>query len=219
MMQVIKNRLKHVQRDFLVTNAKKRIREKEGLKLFIDCGANLGQGYSYFSKIFDPNTYDYVLFEPNPNCYDKLVAQNYKGNIEIFNQGVWTHNSTLKLYGLSESNDNFSQGASIISDHNSIYYEANDDSALEVDVIDLNEFIKNKTHNYVEVILKLDVESAEYEILNSLIESRMIEKIDVLFVEFHSKYFKGKEKEKKIEEKTLVRKIRSMGVHVVKWNY
>lgn len=55
-------------------------------RLFIDMGSNLGQGFQYFSKFYNPNLFDFLLIEANPNCIDQLNfnIKNY------YAQNNWT---------------------------------------------------------------------------------------------------------------------------------
>lgn len=40
--------------------------------LFIDCGSNLGQGFTFFKKYYPLDSFDYMLIEPNPYCLPHL---------------------------------------------------------------------------------------------------------------------------------------------------
>ena len=54
--------------------------------------------------------------------------------------------------------------------------------------INFSEFLKQfNDDDYV--ILKLDVEGSEYDILDQLIETKLITKINELYVEFHDGFF------------------------------
>src|SRR5262249_16291623 len=56
-----------------------------GRGLFIDCGSNIGQGFSYFERRFPLKHFDFILIEPNPFCCDKLrsLIARRGGNIEL----------------------------------------------------------------------------------------------------------------------------------------
>ena len=87
---------------------------KSGTKLFLDCGSNVGQGYSFFSKHFVPEQYDAILIEPNPSCM-KALRERFASypNLEFIEAAVWVRNEKLKLFGLVEDDrGETSQGAS-----------------------------------------------------------------------------------------------------------
>ncbi len=72
--------------------------------LFIDCGSNLGQGYTYFKDYFTPNLYDAILIEPNPNCMT-VVREKFKSinNIEFIEAAAWINEDKLNFFGLVEN--------------------------------------------------------------------------------------------------------------------
>ena len=51
------------------------------------------------------------------------------------------------------------------------------------------------TSNDCEIVLKLDVESSEYDILESMIETKTIDKIKTIYCEFHTQYMVGESKD------------------------
>lgn len=171
---------------------------KKTQALFIDMGSNLGQGFRFFSKHYSPNIFDYWLIEVNPYCIEPLRANISKlysshawsGNWEIINKAVSTKNGTLKLYGLVEDKrGQLSVGASVIKDHNSIYYHSNEAKALKVPSLAVSELVTNASKKYSTIVVKMDIESAEYDVLDDLINSGAVNKIDYLYVEWHSQYF------------------------------
>jgi len=41
--------------------------------LFVDLGANLGQGFRWFSRYYNSSNIDFELFEPNPFCFELWI--------------------------------------------------------------------------------------------------------------------------------------------------
>lgn len=152
--------------------------------VFLDCGSNLGQGYEHFKTVYG-DSYKYILFEPNPHCYE--ILKNKYGNIpnvEIYNKAVSNVKTTFTFY----YNEDYSQGGSIIENHNSYFYNSKDVKKITVDSINLIEFINNIFNENTNIIIKLDVESSEYDILESLISTKTIFKLSKIYCEFHSNY-------------------------------
>ena len=172
-------------------------------KLFIDMGSNIGQGFQYFSKFYSPNLFDFLFIEANPNCIDQLesniknlyVKNNWSGNWDILNAAISNANDIVKLYGLVEDKrGKLSDGASTIKDHNSIYYKSNEQQAIEISSIKISELINKYTSEYSTIIVKMDIESAEYDSLEDLISTEAINNIKHLYVEWHSQYFTSNKK-------------------------
>lgn len=189
-------------------------------RLFIDCGSNVGQGYTFFSKYLPPDRYDAILIEPNPNCIDTLREQ-FGGtpNIEIIQGAAWVRNETLKLFGLVEDErGEMTQGASVVAEHNSSEYESDQGAALEVEAFSLAEMIEEKASHYDDIVVKMDIESSEYEVLRHLLDTGAAKHITHIFIEFHSEYFKEPENSEYLALETkLVEELRAAGVGVTVW--
>lgn len=195
---------------------------KKNKGLFIDCGSNLGQGFSHFSSYFGLLNYDFVMIEPNPNCIN-ILKENFSehiknGKIELIKKAAGTKEGILKLYGLSEkskvdsifnpsilSNNKFSQGASILKEHNSIFYDSNEDDAISVQTFSFSDFLKQKSKTYKTIVLKIDIEGAEYDLIEDLIFQKTIYIPDIIYAEFHSHFMKKDDRKKyqKIERNFL----------------
>lgn len=188
--------------------------------LFVDCGSNLGQGYRFFKIFFPPRLHDAILIEPNPHCIE-ILKQKYSkyNNVQFIEAAAWTNHSRLKLFGLVEDErGEQSSGASVISKHNESMYESNAERALEVDAISLSDLIHEKAKSHNQIIIKMDIESSEYEVLQDMIRTGAIQHVKHLFVEFHSDYFKDEEKKKHQQlEVSLIEQLRNLGLGVTIW--
>ena len=191
-----------------------------GSRLFVDCGSNIGQGYSFFSKYLPAPLYDAVLIEPNPHCMGTLRESfGDREGIELIEGAAWTENTKLSLFGLVEDErGETTQGASVISEHNSSEYTSDQDAALDVDAFSLGELIADKAPRYEQVVVKMDIESAEYEVLRDLLDTGAAKNITHIFIEFHSEYFKEPESSQyRSLEKRLVDELEAAGVGVTVW--
>jgi len=181
--------------------------------LFIDCGSNIGQGFNYFKGHYKLKQFDYELFEPNENCYEFLlhypfspIGKSQKVNISPF--AVSDKNEEIKFYGINKmAGGDYSQAGSINIDHN--FYDQvdpNGENYKIVTSIRLADFILNSAEKYKYIVLKLDVEGAEYKIITDLITSNAIDKITTFYVEFHSRLYTEPNLTKfiKLEEKFIL---------------
>jgi len=131
---------------------------------FVDVGMNIGQTLIKIKSI-DPDI-DYIGFEPNPNCVyylKKLVKANNYLNIKILPIAISDKTEITELFL-----NNFSEidsSASMIKDFRS---PINGTKTLQIPAFkfaDIEYFIPDKIG-----LLKIDVEGAELEVLNSFIE-------------------------------------------------
>jgi len=175
-------------------SAKSRILNSPGGRgLFIDCGSNLGQGLAHFKKHFPADLYDYILVEPNPHCAGRLrgMSASSSDHIEIIEAAASNREGRAKFYGLAEDGrGQTSDGGSILRDHASAWYTADEEKALEVQTFSLSHLIESRAGSYSTIIMKMDIEGAEYEVLGHLLETGAHRMLNGLYVEFHSQYMR-----------------------------
>lgn len=189
-------------------------------RLFVDCGSNIGQGYAFFTQYLRPDLYDAVLIEPNPHCVKTLrETLGNRTGVELIEGAAWTENTTLRLFGLVEDErGETTQGASVVADHNSGDYTSDQDAALDVPAFSFGELLEQKSNDYDHIVVKMDIESSEYEVLRNLLDTGAAKHITHLFIEFHSEYFKEPESsEYRALEQDLIDELRSAGVGVTVW--
>jgi len=166
-------------------------KDKRGL--FIDCGSNLGQGFSFFEQYFPLKTFDYILVEPNPFCKEELIKKinqkKQEGSIDLIVEAASTSEGTTKFYGLVEGNrGNTNEAASALRESASSWYTVSEEDAITVDTFSLADFIRDKASFYKIIVVKMDIEGAEYDVLDHLIKKGVHKKIATIFTEFHSQY-------------------------------
>jgi FkbM family methyltransferase len=145
----------------------------------IDCGANVGDITQHLCKLGST----VYCFEPNPYAF-KVLKDRFSNmhNVHCIQKGVNDKNILAKLY-LHENSDKdevyWSTGSSLLDFKGNVL----SDKYVEVEVIDLCEFIESLNHRVR--ILKMDIEGVECAILRKIINSGVIDKIDYTFVETH----------------------------------
>ncbi len=156
----------------------------------IDCGANVGK----VSSVLARHGATVYAFEPNPVAFDALRA-HFDGveNVHCINKGVYTEDSTMKMYLHEKSSEDplgWSEGGSLIESKTNI----DTDNYIEIEVIDLCRFIENLDGNVK--VVKIDIEGGEIEVVPKLIETGVINSIGSVFVETHD------DKNPQLREKT-----------------
>ena len=145
--------------------------------IFIDCGGY--DGCSSVKFILDNPNFSSVTFEPNPELW------HYYDNIPttLIKKGVASQ-TEHRNFTVDEIDAN---GSSIVSekiiDYNKKIKNENF-KTIKIQCIDICEIIM-KFEEYEKIILKLDIEGAEYEVLNRLINTKLISKINKLYIEWH----------------------------------
>jgi FkbM family methyltransferase len=137
--------------------------------LIIDCGANIGLSIIYFKNLY-PNS-RIIGFEPDPEIFRVLQTNvNTFGftNVELWQKALW--NSDTGVLFRSEGSLGGAIGAPGIAK----------DEMIQVQSVRLGNFLNQKVD-----FLKIDIEGAEYEVLQDCEEG--LEKVDYIFVEYHGK--------------------------------
>ena len=151
--------------------------------LVIDCGANIGKITDYFIK----RGADVIAFEPNSIAFTHLKEKfNNIPNVRIINKGVAGRSfvGKTKLFMHQESKKNpllYSTGSSIVKDKNNV----NQNDFQIIEIINLAQFIKDLDKPIK--LLKIDIEGAEIDLLNDLIDKHIIQDIPYVIVETHEK--------------------------------
>jgi len=144
-------------------------------KIFIDLGYNLGQSTDFFYKLIpDSSEYAIYAFEPDPRNSSKF---DYSLPINYYKQAAWIYDGVIKFY-LGDLSF-----ASTVNSTKTTRIKT--DNYTEVECVDISNFIINNFNKQDYIILKVDIEGAEYELLEHLIKTKAIEYVDDLFVEFH----------------------------------
>jgi hypothetical protein len=90
----------------------------------------------------------------------------------------------------------------------------NYEKPLQIKVLDFPEWLKGELKENQKVVVKMDVEGAEYDILPKLISDGTLQKISELRVEYHWKKFSGISEQKHREVTSAVN---LTGIKVVLW--
>ena len=146
-------------------------------KYFIDCGAHCGESILTAKQRFG-NDINIISFEPIPGLA-KQLQEIHQDNptIQIQNSAVWV-NDDIKKFHLSEA---YTDGSSLLNSLNNL----RNDHHIKVNCFDLSTWLFESFTKDDYLILKLDIEGAEYEVLNKIIEDGTIKLVNELWGEWH----------------------------------
>jgi FkbM family methyltransferase len=147
----------------------------------IDCGANVGD----ITDFFQSNGANVIAFEPNTHAYT-VLKKRFEDNsrVKCVQKGVCgiEKSGTRKLFLHNKANEDqtlYSSGSSMVKDKNNV----NKENYINIEVVNLCDFIKMFKKDIK--VLKIDIEGAEVELLNDLMDQGLAEKIPYIFVETH----------------------------------
>lgn len=145
----------------------------------IDCGANVGE----MTAILARNGSTVHAFEPNPHAFAALSRRfTAHPNVICHQAAVSDHAGRVRLYlheNSSQDELHWSNGSSLLADKPNI----SAGRSIEVDVVDLAEFLVSLPKPVK--VLKLDIEGAEVDVINHLIDKDCLAQARHIFVETH----------------------------------
>ena len=146
-------------------------------KYFIDCGAHCGESILSAKQRFGINT-NVISFEPIPGLA-KQLQEIHQDNptVQIQNSAVWVSDE-LKTFHLSEE---YTDGSSLLDSLNNLRKE----HSINIPCFDLSSWLAESFDKDDYIILKLDIEGAEYEVLNKMIDDGTINLINEFWGEWH----------------------------------
>ena len=145
----------------------------------IDCGANTGQETLPWAK----KGAEVHAFEPHPACF-KVLKEQVGGfeNVHLYEKGVWHKSSKMNLYLMDGAGDReATEASSLVKSKQNVSNE----KFIEVEIIDLVEFI-NSLGKKVDLV-KVDIEGAEVELVQKIIDTKIYKKIGLIVVETHER--------------------------------
>lgn len=154
----------------------------------IDCGANVGN----VAEVMLAAGATVYAFEPNPFVFP--ILRNRLGRdtprITCIPKGVWTQQSTLRMYHDPRCQADPARWSVTSSIHDgNTHVEAACHSDIEL--VDLAGFITVLGRRVK--LIKLDVEGAEFDILNHLIDTGVVDQIEHIVAETHESAIPGLE--------------------------
>ncbi len=168
---------------------------KKKKKLFIDCGGY--DGCSVIKFLMKNPDFDVISFEANPELW------SYHDRLPNFlvKKAVYSHNGEMEFTVDPLDAD----GSSLIKEKVIDFsgkIKNSDCPKIKVSCVNLSEFVKEQFSKYEHIELKLDVEGAEYAILEAMLKDDTLKYVKRLYAEFHwSKIAFSHERHKELLEK------------------
>lgn len=164
-------------------------------KVFIDCGANRGQSIIHALEKW-PDIY-VISFEPVMYLYEKLYeVWKTHPQVQLFNYAVWTSYEKKDI----NISDDYTDASSLFEEKIDRNFSHKED-CMTIDFPDF--FSKNILNKFNTIILKLDIEGAEYDILYSMAERDLLKFVDILYCEFHGEKFDKQYYRENLEKKMI----------------
>lgn len=155
-------------------------------KIFIDCGGNVGQSIDLFKNTILYSS-DFIIysFEPVPKLNHKYRNRR---DIIFSDKAVWINDDDADFYIGKRHNG---IGSTLKKEKWSCAPDF--EHPIRVKCFDFSKWIIDNFSKEDYIILKMDIEGAEYDVLEKMIADGSIEYINKIFIEFHLKKMNMKE--------------------------
>lgn len=153
--------------------------------IFIDCGFYVGNALKiYMEKGIVDESWTVYAFEPSPELeVEKRIEDFFPGmNIQLIKKAVWTKDGSVSFQIGGRNDASSIKGTSGHGDPRIITVPSMDFSKF---VSELDGFI----------ICSMDIEGAEFSVLEKMLTEDTISKIDLLDVEFHHRLMLEKDQD------------------------
>lgn len=149
------------------------------MNVYIDLGAFRGLYINRFRKssMYKTGCKIYA-FECNPY----LQNFNYGSDVVKIQKAAWIYDGELGFY-ISKKNPSVVQGSSVYKEKRTGNLDK--EHPRKIPCINFSKWIKDNFQKNDNIILKMNIEGAEYDILERMIVCGTIKYINKLFVQFH----------------------------------
>jgi FkbM family methyltransferase len=173
-------------------------------KVFLDIGGHIGETVSrFFEQVENADTWIVYTFEPHPESY-KILADNLKNfqNVECFNAAITSDDSTSRSLFLGEKDGG--EGSTMVPGKRTGKVDYN--KSEQVKAITLIDFLVRILRPNDHVVLKMNIEGGEYEIMQHVLDEKIMPRFAQIFIQLHKDKFEPSTEAKylKIEQNFML---------------
>jgi len=202
-----------------------------GQKIFVDCGFNAGEMLERFVKALPD--FRFYGFEVNRQYFAGTAAELQKRHPNIIGlnfSAVSDHDGTASFHIAGQKSGIMrAEATTILPDLQLAGRVIQDDfiqeTPYEVPAIDFSRWLKEMVAQHTEadrskpfIVVKMDIEGAEYAVLEELVNDGTIALVNDLMVEFHTHQFDQKQRPRYARREAEIReKLSRFPVQILRW--
>jgi FkbM family methyltransferase len=154
-------------------------------QIYIDCGSCHGQSIIDFKHYFRyAKDYEIYAFECHPFLLPRLERLSKKLNFTLIKKALWIQDNYIALYpGISnKKRTDTLQSSSVMFSKKRMIDKKH---PINVDAIDFSQWLQNNFDSQDYIILKMNIEGAEYPILSKMLMDDSLRYINRLYIAWH----------------------------------
>lgn len=194
-----------------------------GEKILVDCGFNNGFMLEQLLSVLPPDFKAYGFEVNKPRFYEaaqRLKARN-PNILDLHFSAVSSRDGVLDFYEMGDIDRICPAHATTIIPE--IAARKKGVQAQSIPSRDFSAWLKETWKRHTNgvapyVVVKMDIEGAEYDVLKSMLENDAMKLVNYLIIEFHSRCFKGIQRTHVIEHERALRATLNEGpIRVCEW--
>jgi FkbM family methyltransferase len=165
----------------------KVLRRSSGRRVFVDCGANTCAVLRSFVEEL-PEDFEFFAFEAQPELRSvgrRVAAEIGQARVEFIPKAVWTDDGVIDFYLATRWGPNYRGGSTVVAGHTKNESSIDYGKPVQVEAFDFSGWLRANFDSEDYVIVKMDIEGAEYDVLEKVVRDGNLPLIDELIVEFH----------------------------------
>jgi FkbM family methyltransferase len=171
------------------------------MNIFLDCGFYAGHALrKYIEAGVVDKTWTIYGFEPNPDIEVESQLAQYDVDIKLIKKAVWTKNGKITFH-IAGRND--AAGIANLTGHH-------EPKEVEVKTFNFSKFVADLPPAD-KIICSMDIEGAEYVVLEKMIKDKTIDRFDILDIEFHHRFMLDYDQ---THSQALIDQIEAKGIEV-----
>jgi len=148
------------------------------MKVYVDCGAYKGRTVKAFKETVK-NSEEFAIYAFEPNPFAKVHKKDRE--YTVFKKAVWIEDGEKKFY--TNWKHRACQGATLLKEKTSGGLDKS--KPMMVETVDFGKWIMETFKKDDTIIVKMDIEGAEFTVLPQMIADGSIEYINTLYIETH----------------------------------
>lgn len=187
-------------------------------RVFCDLGFNNRRVFDQFYEALGAQ-FRWFGFEVQPALHAAAQAAQGRytqGPVEFVHAAAATYDGVLPiaLEGKADGHHVYDGTTTIPS----LVRDKSHAQRLEVPAVDLARFLEERTGPEAAIVIKMDIEGAEYDLLPHLLRSPVAARIDLILCEFHWRRFPFPQNiERLFQGERLIAQYRDMGTLLLSW--
>jgi FkbM family methyltransferase len=178
------------------------------VRILIDCGAHTADSLPDLVRLFGP--FDrLVAFEANPAYAAHFERARETWPVELVQAAVWVQDGTIRFYLGEEGPE-----SSVLFEKTTGGFRQ--DNALDVPSVDFSAWMSREVGPADEVVLKMDIEGAEFPVLEKMLADGTTRRVELLLIEWHADRLPTGHM--KLRRKWIELRLWLRGVRVLRWS-